>query len=60
VSGNDNGIIKVWNSTTGIVRLNLNDYTSPVYALIILSDNKIVSGDLSSIIRVWDLVTASK
>jgi WD40 repeat protein len=61
VSGDQDGIIKVWNSTTGIVRWDFARIGNllPINSLLPLPNNRIVSGHDDGIIRVRDLVTGT-
>jgi WD40 repeat protein len=52
VSAGKDKVIKVWDSTSGIVRLNLTGHSFEIRALTTLPNDDIVSGSQDTSIRV--------
>ena len=58
ISGNSNGIIKLWDLQTGEYLKTLGQHNDSIQSLAISSDNKyIVSVDSNDTIKLWDLQT---
>ena len=59
-SGNRDGIVRVWDATTGTCIHTLTGHTHPIYSLSWSSNGKqIASGSWDNTIRIWDATTGT-
>lgn len=57
VSGEDSGIITIWDISDGIKEKQINSIGKPIRCLIRLSNNKIISCSDDTTIKIWDTDT---
>ena len=60
VSGSADDVLRIWDTTTGVLKLNLTGHTGNIYSVITLKNTTyIASGSGDKTIRIWNQATGA-
>ncbi len=57
ITGHNDGIIRLWNSESGVRRLSLENHQGPIRALAVSPDSQILASNADGVVKLWNLAT---